>query len=445
MYSCKQSYLTSHLRCPERLTSGYCTPSDSECSGSESDYEEYEGDSPYRKAPSQKCKADTAAAPAAPAAANMREEAILKLDTKELDTKELDAETTYVNTGQGEQVDRIWREHLSLVLSLPTTPDIKVETIALQLAQQTFHRSVQHRVRYVGMNVPKVEKNCFFLKEMALAVLLSVTEECAQRRYDGVLMTTYLFYHLSIVSSPLLDHSWSQCFRLISCYRDLFEVAHSSMLKSFDIEEADKFWRSWCEREPEPLLQELVREKRDVRLLLTGHRGTFPELDIYIVPSLRLVVEECERQWKEQETMKAVKNKEARAEQMDRFATKRLKAVAAKNAAAEARFKAYEKQKVEAKREKAAKLLHYEKCRKKKSKEEEEERVCQLAEFHTLRLQRYFEGAKKEQERRRLNLMSLSQPRILSPTKKREKKIRRRQEQEEQHAIWKAKKKNARG
>lgn len=64
MYSCKQSYLTSHLRCPERLTSGYCTPSDSEeCSQSESDYEDYDGDSPYRKAPlvlSQKRKADTA-------------------------------------------------------------------------------------------------------------------------------------------------------------------------------------------------------------------------------------------------------------------------------------------------------------------------------------------------------------------------------------------------
>jgi hypothetical protein len=350
----------------------------------------------------------------------------------------------YVSTGQGEQADRIWHEHLSLVLSLPTTPDINVENIALQLSQQIFHRNIQHRVRYVGMKIPKVEENCYFLKQMALAVLLSVTEECAQRRYDDVLMTICLFYHLSSVSLPLLDHSWSQCFRLISCYRDLFEVAHSSMLKSFDIEEADKFWRSWCEREPEPLLQELVREKRDVRLLLTGHRGTFPELDIYIVPSLRLVVEEFERERKEQETMKAAKNKEARVEQRDRFATKRLKAVAAKHAAAEARFKAYEKQRDEAKGEKAAKLLNYEKCRKKNMKEEAEERLRQLAEFHTLRLQRYFEGAKKEQERRRQNLMSLSQPRILSPTKKRKKKIRRRQEQEEQHAIWKAKKKNAR-
>ena len=64
MYYCGESYLTYHLRCPERMTSGYCTPSDSEeCSESESDYEEYEGDSPYRKEPSvlsQKRKADTA-------------------------------------------------------------------------------------------------------------------------------------------------------------------------------------------------------------------------------------------------------------------------------------------------------------------------------------------------------------------------------------------------
>ena len=436
MYYCGESYLTSHLRCPERLTSGYCTPSDSEeCSESESDYEEYEGDSPYSKEPSvlsQKRKDDTASL-------QQDSTAAAPADTKELDTEELGVKTS---TGQGEEADRIWREHFSLVLSLPTTPDINVENIALMVAQHTYHQNIGERIRQAGMKVKvtTVEKNYYFLKEMALAILVSLTEqlyrcESDPKFYEDVLATIYMFHHLSLATLPLLDHSWSNCFRLISCYRshfeqitDVYRDSEGKVFMGYAIDVVDTEWRSWCEEEPETLFEEYVRKKANFCPLL---QMIIPNLESYIVPSLRQFVE--------------AQKKKKKAEQMDRFAMKRLKTAAAKNAAAEARYRAYEKQKVEAKREKAAKLLHYEKCRKKKSKEEEEEQIRQLAEFHNLRLQRYFEGAKKEQEQRREELMSLSQPRILSPPKKREEKIRRRQEQEDEHTVFKnAKKKNAR-
>ena len=83
-----------------------------------------------------------------------------------------------------------------------------------------------------------------------------------------------------------------------------------------------------------------------------------------------------------------------------------------------------------------------------KAKVEEEQRKQDIEAYHRLRLERYYEKVRKEQDERRLMRNALKQAHVLSPSEKREEKIRRRQQQEDTHAVWreqKRKQKEAKG
>lgn len=90
----------------------------------------------------------------------------------------------------------------------------------------------------------------------------------------------------------------------------------------------------------------------------------------------------------------------------------------------------------------------YRKAELEKAKVEEEQRKQDIEAYHRLRLERYYEKVRKEQDERRLMRNALKQAHVLSPSEKREEKIRRRQQQEDTHAVWreqKRKQKEAKG
>lgn len=68
----------------------------------------------------------------------------------------------------------------------------------------------------------------------------------------------------------------------------------------------------------------------------------------------------------------------------------------------------------------------------------------ELQEHRCLLAKRYLQKVAAEQDCRRLSLKELSQPHVLSPCRKREEKIRRREQQDETHAVWRAQKRKQR-
>ena len=82
----------------------------------------------------------------------------------------------------------------------------------------------------------------------------------------------------------------------------------------------------------------------------------------------------------------------------------------------------------------------YRKAELEKAKVEEEQRQREIEAYHRLLLERYYEKVRKEQDQRRLMRNVIKQAHVLSPSRKREEKIRRRQQQEDTHAVWREQK-----
>ena len=79
-----------------------------------------------------------------------------------------------------------------------------------------------------------------------------------------------------------------------------------------------------------------------------------------------------------------------------------------------------------------------------KAELEEARRQKNLEAYHSQRVQRYYEKVWKEQEERKFFLNELKKPHVMSPSHKREEKIRRREQQEDSHSIWRAQKRKQR-
>lgn len=78
------------------------------------------------------------------------------------------------------------------------------------------------------------------------------------------------------------------------------------------------------------------------------------------------------------------------------------------------------------------------------AKLEEAQRQQEIEAHLCLRLERYNEKIKEEQETRKILREKLSQPHVLSPPRKREEKIRRLRRQDDTHAVWREQKRKHR-
>ena len=96
------------------------------------------------------------------------------------------------------------------------------------------------------------------------------------------------------------------------------------------------------------------------------------------------------------------------------------------------------------KEERKKKKQLYRKNNLAKAKLEEAQRQQGIESNLRLRLDRYYEKVRKEQEERKLLRHKLNAPHVMSPSRKREEKIRRREQQEDSHSIWRAQKRKHR-
>ena len=92
------------------------------------------------------------------------------------------------------------------------------------------------------------------------------------------------------------------------------------------------------------------------------------------------------------------------------------------------------------KEERKKKKQLYRKNNLTKAKLEKAQRQQGIESYLSLRLDRYYEKVRKEQEERKLLRHKLNAPHVMSPSRKREEKIRRREKQEDSHSIWRAQK-----
>ena len=129
-------------------------------------------------------------------------------------------------------------------------------------------------------------------------------------------------------------------------------------------------------------------------------------------------------------------------------AEKKAKALGRRLAAEEAKLRRKKKRKVVKMRKKALEDL----CKNKQGEKTKQVNVKKILyrepkletvipeKMDAYRLRRYYEKVEKEQDERRLMRKMLEQAHVLSPSRKREEKIHRRERQEDTHAVWREQK-----
>lgn len=140
---------------------------------------------------------------------------------------------------------------------------------------------------------------------------------------------------------------------------------------------------------------------------------------------------------------KAIRKKEDLERRKAKLEREKARAKRKKEEDLERRKKEEERlEKVKEERKKKKQL--YRKNNLAKAKLEEAQRQQGIESHLRLRLDRYYEKVRKEQEERKLFRHKLNAPHVMSPSRKREEKIRRREQQEDSHSIWRTQKRKHR-
>lgn len=103
---------------------------------------------------------------------------------------------------------------------------------------------------------------------------------------------------------------------------------------------------------------------------------------------------------------------------------------------------AYEKERAVAKRERKERQKRLREQQRQDRDREQEEKQAELEAYRAKRTELYEAQVRKEQENRKLAMNAIVQAHVLSPSKKREEKLRRLERQEETHRVWRAQKRN---
>lgn len=106
---------------------------------------------------------------------------------------------------------------------------------------------------------------------------------------------------------------------------------------------------------------------------------------------------------------------------------------------------AYEKERAAAKRQRKERQRRLREHQRQERDREQEEKQAELEAYRAKRTELYEAQVRKEQENRKLAMNAIRQAHVLSPSKKREAKLRRLERQEESHRVWRAQKRNHRG
>ena len=103
---------------------------------------------------------------------------------------------------------------------------------------------------------------------------------------------------------------------------------------------------------------------------------------------------------------------------------------------------AYEEERAAAKRQRKERQRRLREQQRLENDREQEEKQAELEAYRAKRAELYEAQVRKEQENRKLAMIAIGQAHVLSPSKKREAKLRRRERQEESHRVWRAQKRN---